>query len=413
MTIRIPAKAAAVLDVLHENGHEAYVVGGCVRDALMGREPSDWDVTTSARPEITMSLFEKRDGFRVIPTGIKHGTVTVVSRGERIETTTFRIDGEYTDCRRPDRVDFTDSLKEDLARRDFTMNAIAYAAEAGICDPYGGEADIRAGIIRCVGDPRKRFSEDALRIMRAVRFASVLGFSVDPATAEAALELREQLAHVAWERIHVELEKLIAGPYAARVIHDFYPIMCQIMPELAGRDIDKICALVERLYGATKPMMLAALLSEGGNVDKALHRLRFSKHTLTRTSKILRFYRTELTDKPSVRRFCRNAGTDFVREIVAFGIVYGTMEPSVLMTVEEILRDGDCISLTAMKIDGKILRAMGVPAKDIGRTLEWLLDGVMEDRLENRGAVLKRAVRSELRKAKERKEPTNEGSTSL
>ena len=125
MTIRVPSKAAAVLNVLHENGHEAYVVGGCVRDALMGREPNDWDVTTSALPEVTMSLFEKRSGFRAIPTGIKHGTITVISRGEHIETTTFRIDGEYTDCRRPDHVDFTDSLKEDLARRDFTMNAIA------------------------------------------------------------------------------------------------------------------------------------------------------------------------------------------------------------------------------------------------------------------------------------------------
>ena len=124
MTIRVPSKAAAVLNVLHENGHEAYVVGGCVRDALMGREPNDWDVTTSALPEVTMALFEKRSGFRAIPTGIKHGTITVISRGEHIETTTFRIDGEYTDCRRPDHVDFTDSLKEDLARRDFTMNAL-------------------------------------------------------------------------------------------------------------------------------------------------------------------------------------------------------------------------------------------------------------------------------------------------
>ena len=413
MTIRVPSKAAAVLNVLHENGHEAYVVGGCVRDALMGREPNDWDVTTSALPEVTMSLFEKRSGFRAIPTGIKHGTITVISRGEHIETTTFRIDGEYTDCRRPDHVDFTDSLKEDLARRDFTMNAIAYSAEAGICDPYGGEADIRAGLIRCVGDPYKRFSEDALRIMRAVRFASVLGFSVDPATAEAALALRGQLEHVAWERIHAELEKLLAGSYASRVIREFFPIMCQIMPELEGCDMDKICTLVEKLHGATQPMMLAGLLFAGGDADKALHRLRFSKQIITRTTKILAHYRTPLPDKPSVRRFCRNAGTDFAEEIICFGIISGTMNVSALEMALEVLRDGDCISLNALRINGKVLRSMGVPPKDIGRTLEWLLEGVMDDRLENRGAVLKRAVRAELRKAKERTEQINEGSTPL
>ena len=413
MTIRVPSKAAAVLNVLHENGHEAYVVGGCVRDALMGREPNDWDVTTSALPEVTMSLFEKRSGFRAIPTGIKHGTITVISRGEHIETTTFRIDGEYTDCRRPDHVDFTDSLKEDLARRDFTMNAIAYSAEAGICDPYGGEADIRAGLIRCVGDSVKRFSEDALRIMRAVRFASVLGFSVDPATAEAALALRGQLEHVAWERIHAELEKLLAGSHASRVIREFFPIMCQIMPELEGCDMDKICTLTEKLHGATQPMMLAGLLSEGGDADKALHRLRFSKQTITRTTKILAHYRTPLPDKPAVRRFCRNAGTDFAEEIICFGIISGTMNVSALEMALEVLRDGDCISLNALRINGKVLRSMGVPPKDIGRTLEWLLEGVMDDRLENRGAVLKRAVRAELRKAKERIEQINEGSTPL
>ena len=413
MIIRIPYYAAAVLDALHAGGHEAYVVGGCVRDALMGRKPNDWDVTTSALPERTMEIFDGLRGFKTYPTGIKHGTITVLSKGERIETTTFRIDGEYTDCRRPDHVDFTDSLKEDLARRDFTMNAIAYSAEAGICDPYGGEADIRAGIIRCVGDPYKRFSEDALRIMRAVRFAAVLGFAIDPQTAKAALELRCQLVHVAWERIHVELEKLLEGPHAARVIREFSPIFCEIIPELAGRDIERIAALVEKLHGATKPMLLAALFSEGGDADAALRRLRFSKQTMTRTLKILAHYKTPLSDKPSVRRFCRDAGMDFAEEIICFGMIYGTMDLAALKMAGEIRNDGDCISLNTLKINGKILGSIGVPPKEIGRTLEWLLGCVMDDKFENRGAVLKRAVRDAIRAEKERIHNTNEGSSSL
>lgn len=413
MKIRIPGSAAAVLNALHENGYEAYVVGGCVRDALMGREPNDWDVTTSALPEQTMEIFSGLRGFKTYPTGIKHGTITVLSKGERIETTTFRIDGEYTDCRRPDSVDFTDSLKEDLARRDFTMNAIAYSDEAGICDPYGGEADLRAGIIRCVGDPHKRFSEDALRIMRAVRFSSVLGFSVEPETARAAEELRSQLMHVAWERIHVELEKLLDGPDAARVLCEFHPILCEIMPELAGRDMEKIGALVEKLRGESKPMMMAALLSQGGDVKVAMNRLRFARNMVTRTEKILTHYRTVLTDRPSVRRFCREVGTDFVMEVIRFGIISGTMTEDAMRMAESIMQDGDCISLSALKINGKVLTAMKVPPADIGDTLNRLLERVMADELENRGAVLKQAVREELRLKKKGKTNSHEGSTSV
>ena len=417
MKIDIPQNAASVVGVLRANGHEAYVVGGCVRDALLGREPNDWDVTTSALPERTMELFTKTQGFGAIPTGIAHGTVTVRTKGESIEVTTFRIDGEYTDCRRPDHVDFTDSLRDDLARRDFTINAMAYSDECGLCDPYGGEADLAAGIIRCVGDPVKRFSEDALRIMRALRFSSVLGFPVEPVTAEAAISLRSQLSNIARERIHAELEKLIAGRDAQRVIREFFPIFCEILPELSGTDPAASGELVGRLHGASMPMLMAALFVGGGDARQSMTALRFPKSTVTRTMKILENYRTLLTDRISVRFFCRKVGMDFAAEVISFGIRVGTIPDSAEELLDKIIADGDCLSLAGLKISGIELSRMNVPKKQIGETLNQLLEAVMRGELENRRGVLKRAVRMRFPKQnvqdKERTDKQYEGSTSV
>ena len=190
MTINIPDNISIVLDKLHNAGYEAYLAGGCVRDGLMGREPSDYDITTNALPRQTAACFED---FTVIETGIKHGTVTVVSGGENVEITTYRIDGTYADHRRPDTVCFTPRLEDDLSRRDFTMNAMAYSPERGLVDKFGGQDDIIERVVRCVGDPYERFEEDALRILRALRFASELGFVIDAETARAIHEKKHLL----------------------------------------------------------------------------------------------------------------------------------------------------------------------------------------------------------------------------
>ena len=215
MKIRIPEYVNQVLAVLESAGWEAYVVGGCVRDALLAREPEDWDVCTLAKPSSVKSAFS---AWRTIDTGLKHGTVTVLSEGHPVEITTYRIDGNYSDGRHPDSVSFTDDITADLSRRDFTMNAIAYHEERGLVDPFGGAADITAGVIRCVGDPAQRFSEDALRIMRALRFASVLGFTIEPATLAAVRAMAASVRRVAAERINVEFSKLILGAGADQIL---------------------------------------------------------------------------------------------------------------------------------------------------------------------------------------------------
>lgn len=226
----IPDPAREALSRLEAAGYAAYLVGGCVRDSLLGRTPGDWDITSSALPEQTEAVFA---GERVIETGLKHGTVTVLLDDLPLEITTFRRESGYADHRHPDAVVFTPSLEEDLSRRDFTVNAMAWSPVRGLADPFGGRADLEKGIIRCVGDPEQRFGEDALRILRALRFSAQLDFAIDPDTAAAALALRQTLELVSRERIAAELTKLLCGPAARRVITTFWPILAVPLPELA------------------------------------------------------------------------------------------------------------------------------------------------------------------------------------
>lgn len=207
MEMKIPKQVAFIIDRLEQHGYEAYAVGGCVRDALLGREPHDWDITTSAKPEQVKALFK-----RTIDTGIQHGTVTIMEDHIGFEVTTYRIDGEYEDGRHPKEVQFTPDLKEDLRRRDFTINAMAYSPAKGLVDIFGGQEDLKEGIIRCVGSAEERFQEDALRIMRAVRFAAQLGFTIEEGTWKAIGKLVPNLKKVSAERIQVELTKLLMSP---------------------------------------------------------------------------------------------------------------------------------------------------------------------------------------------------------
>ncbi len=228
--IALPAQVRWILHSLEAHGHQAYAVGGCVRDALRGITPHDWDLCTSALPEEVHACFPQH---HVIDTGVRHGTVTLVVEGKPYEITTFRRDGAYGDHRRPNQVDFVPSLQEDLARRDFTINAMAVGLDGIPQDPYGGQADLQRGILRCVGDPTARFREDALRILRALRFAATLGFALDAATAQAALEERALLQHISGPRVYAELNRLLVGIDATRILREYTPILGVILPEIS------------------------------------------------------------------------------------------------------------------------------------------------------------------------------------
>ena len=225
----MPKNVDTAIDLLQSAGFEAYAVGGCVRDSLLGKTPNDWDITTSAKPEDMKSVFAD---FHCIDTGIKHGTVTVVIDGEPLEITTFRLDGEYEDNRHPKSVTFTSNLGADLGRRDFTVNAMAYSKMTGTVDLFGGQNDLKNKIIRCVGDPDRRFNEDALRILRALRFASALDFEIEEKTAQSLLKNRALLGNISEERIAKELLKLVCGKGAKRILTDFAPVLFEILPEL-------------------------------------------------------------------------------------------------------------------------------------------------------------------------------------
>jgi len=230
MVIKIPPQVNRAIEILQSNGHSAYVVGGAVRDMLMDKTAHDWDITTSALPEETLSAFSD---FRTIETGLKHGTVTVIVDGMSLEITTFRIEGNYSDNRHPDKVDFTDKIESDLSRRDFTVNAIAFSPHKGFADPFDGQADIKNKVIRCVGNPDKRFSEDALRILRALRFSSVLGFEIDIETAESIRRNYKLLGNISVERIFVETSKLLCGKNAGKILRDFEDVFFFILPEIS------------------------------------------------------------------------------------------------------------------------------------------------------------------------------------
>lgn len=229
MTMDMPKNVDIAINLLQPAGFEAYAVGGCVRDSLLGKTPNDWDITTSAKPEDMKSVFAD---FHCIDTGIKHGTVTVVIDGEPLEITTFRLDGEYEDNRHPKSVTFTSNLGADLGRRDFTVNAMAYSKKTGTVDLFGGQNDLKNKIIRCVGDPDRRFNEDALRILRALRFASALDFEIEEKTAQSLLKNRALLGNISEERIAKELLKLVCGKGAKRILTDFAPVLFEILPEL-------------------------------------------------------------------------------------------------------------------------------------------------------------------------------------
>ena len=380
MKIDIPEYAEKIIGRLEAHGHEGYIVGGCVRDSLIGRTPGDFDITTSATPDKLTEIFSA-DGFSAVPTGIAHGTVTVICDKTAVEVTTYRIDGEYSDFRRPDKVEFTPSLAEDLKRRDFTVNAMAYSEKSGIIDLHGGIADLEEGVIRAVGDPKKRFTEDALRILRAVRFCSVLDFKMDADTEAAARELSHLLAKISPERISAELSKMLMGRAAARVIDDYSGILAPIL----GLTCKPSTATFEVLgeLSVQLPVRLAALYLDCDDVKSKLRGLRFDGKTAAKTVAIIENYGEKITDYISVKHLCRKIGIDTAKSVATLQFARGELPREALGYFDEIEARGECVSLGKLALNGNDLMALGYTGSEIGEALEYLLTEVIENRIKN------------------------------
>ena len=398
-TIKLDPGAALLLDALHGAGHAAYAVGGCVRDSLLGLDPHDWDLCTSARPEQVMALFGEE---KCIPTGLQHGTVTVKQGGRLYETTTFRTEGAYSDGRHPDAVCFVPDVREDLARRDFTINAMAYSAEEGLIDPFGGRDDLAAHRVRAVGEPERRFEEDALRILRLYRFAARFGFSVDPATGAAARALGPHLDCVSAERIQEEMLKLLAAPAPGRYLEP--AVLAVILPELHPLEeparFAESCRVIDRLAPGAEnvPARLAALLLPLGEegTRKALRRLKCSNALTEETAVLVRETGTSgpSTDPAvSVRRLLGRYGLTAVERLAALGAAGHPEQAADFAARAELARqmeaDGVCCRIAQLAVNGRDLMAAGAkPGPGLRQLLEQLLEAVITGQVPNEKQAL-------------------------
>lgn len=425
MEIRLPEKVNIIINTLQKHGYEAYAVGGCVRDFLLGREPDDWDITTSATPLETKKLFD-----RTFDTGIEHGTITVLLDRDAFEVTTYRVDGEYEDSRHPKEVTFTRCLKEDLLRRDFTINAMAYNDAEGLIDIFGGIEDLKNKTIRCVGNAEERFGEDALRILRAVRFAAQLGFEIEPDTQKGIVNLAPTLSNISAERIQVELVKMLVSPNPGllkkayelgitkvilpefdammkttqETLHHKYSVGEHTLKAIEAVRADKVLRLVMLLHDVAKPQMKTIDENgvahfkmhdiEGADMAKAiLRRLKFDNDTLGKVVKLVQYHDYRIPAEPKrVRRAMNKIGEDLfpyyleVREA-------DTMAQSDYLREEklqniwdmkacyqDILKKKECVSLKDLAVSGSDLIADGMqPGKEIGMVLNGLLERVIEN----------------------------------
>lgn len=429
MKFEVPHFIKKALKILNEYGYEGYLVGGCVRDILMGRKPYDFDLTTNATPEKIKEIFAD---YHVIATGLKHGTVTVIIEGESIEITTYRIDGEYEDNRHPKSVYFTSDIKDDLARRDFTINAMAYNEEAGLVDLFGGRQHIENKIISCVGDADRRFCEDGLRILRALRFAAVLGFDIEKKTALSILKNKELLKNIAVERIYSEFTKLICGSSAKEILLDFYEVFCVFIPEILPMvnfnqnnkhhcyDVYVHTLTVLDSIKPDKNLRLAALFHDIGKphcytedkkgtghfyghskisseiTRKILKRLKVDNDTLnTVQNLVLDHDRSMGESEQSLKRFLSGCSKDHALELMKLkkADVMGK-DPKYLgrieiienyeKAIEKIYAENECLSLKSLNINGKDIQKIGAKGAAIGKILKMLLSDVIDGKIENK-----------------------------
>ena len=387
--------AAALLTRLHAAGHAAYAVGGCVRDSLLGQTPHDWDLCTSAIPEQVLELFGKA---HCIPTGLQHGTVTVKHGGELYEITTFRTEGAYSDGRHPDHVAFVPDVKEDLARRDFTINAMAYNAEEGLIDPFGGQNDLAAGIVRAVGEPQRRFEEDALRILRLYRFAARFGFAIDPATGQAARALCRHLDCVSEERIAEELSRLLAAPAPGAYLEA--EVLAVIFPELDAAELPESRRILDALEPGMEhvPVRLAALLCPLGEAGAraALKRLKCS-NALTGT--VATLVREAAAGMPgaaltlTARRFLSRYDLATITDLTALCSARHPEQAEAFAALQQeaarLVETNACCRINQLAVNGRDLMDAGVrPGPGLRRVLDALLEQVLTGQLPNEKAAL-------------------------
>ena len=436
--VDIPAPVREILETLGAAGHRAWCVGGCVRDALLGRAPEDWDVTTAARPEETMALF----GSRAVPTGLRHGTVTIRTAEGGVEVTTLRRDGAYRDHRRPESVTFTDSLEEDLRRRDFTVNAMAADPAGDLHDPLGGRRDLAAGVLRCVGDPDRRFGEDALRILRGLRFAAQLGFTIHSATADAIHRSRELLGDIAPERIWTELKKLVTGARAAEVLRAYPDVIGVFWPEvlpMVGFDQRNrhhcydVWEHTLQALAAVSPeveLRLTMLLHDIGKpncftVDKEgqghfyghpaesarlagemLRRLRADNATAETVVRLVAWHDKNIPrTRPAIARALGKLGERDLRRLLDvkradnlaqapdYRFVQGEIHKAEAI-LDRLVAEGACVSLRQLAVNGRDLLGLGLSGPAVGKTLRTLLDAVLDETLPNERAALLSAARN-------------------
>ncbi|HBL40367.1 MAG TPA: CCA tRNA nucleotidyltransferase [Ruminococcaceae bacterium] len=402
MAITVPTYVQTALNLLCDSGYEAYAVGGCVRDSLLGRTPDDWDICTSARPEQTQALFAE---YHVIPTGIQHGTVTVVLE-KPLEITTYRIDGKYSDNRHPESVTFTRNLAEDLSRRDFTVNAMAYNQKIGLVDMFSGAEHLKDGKIVCVGNPDLRFGEDGLRIMRALRFSSVLNFEIDSKTAESVHKNRELLENIAVERIYTELSKLLSGVGAQKIITEYPDVLRVFLPELSHNqtDIERAGRIISKLNQISPDarLSLTALMwvsrIEPQEAFEIMKRLKTDRDSMGLVSQLLSDAKVILPpDTVAIRRFLKNKSREYALSLTAFRTAaeLSPDEPEISRIVREVYDRNFCLSLAQLAIGGADLSALGVPkGKAMGDILNALLDRVIDGELQNQKIALTEAVKS-------------------
>ncbi len=421
-------KTDMILSELESNGFEAYMVGGCVRDEIMGRKCHDTDITTNALPEQILKVFS---GYKVIPTGLKHGTVTVLCEDTPFEITTYRIDGEYTDHRRPDKVDFTSDITADLSRRDFTVNAIAMDRHGNIVDPFGGKDDITAGIIRCVGDPEKRFNEDALRIMRAVRFASQLGFSIDKATSDAIHSMRGDLKKISRERIREELDKLVCGNNCVEVLLEYSDVITAIIPEFepsigldqrspyhrynvwehtvraiaAAPSDDLLLRRALLFHDIGKPACMTIDETGRGHFKKhdsvgsdmtaeIMRELRYDSRTISDTSALIANHSKKIRSKADVKRMMNHIGDELFFELMVlkkcdnsakneFVLKENFYFDKLIETGKKIIENNECRNIRGLAINGSDIVQIGLKGAEIGEVQQELLELVIGDILDN------------------------------
>lgn len=440
LKIQLSDGVKVIISQINKFGFEAFAVGGCVRDSLLGLTPHDWDVCTNAKPDEIKKCFKD---FKVFDTGIKHGTVSVLYENSVFEVTTYRIDGEYADNRHPKNVEFTSDINRDLARRDFTVNAMAYNDETGIIDPYNGIADIKNKFIRCVGEPDKRFNEDALRILRGLRFASVYDFKIDKATSDSIMANADLLGSIANERINVELNKLLCGIGAESILNEYRDVFAVFIPEIRpmfdydqrskhhSRDLWRHTTYAVSTVKNTPLLRVTMLLHDIGKpnvrttddkgychfknhqnvsveiADKILHRLRYPANFIDDCLVLIKYHDVRFCgSKRQIKRLMNKIGVNNTR--LLFDIQYADISAQseyqqkqkleniriAKQQFEEIIKENECFSLSQLAVNGNDIKRIGITdGRQIGYILNYLMDKVIDNELENETNILLKAAK--------------------